>query len=645
MSKRTESFSPHGQPLRTASPTSKIPNEFTSLPVAYPFTVCCCAHSAIPKRKIFPTVEKLLQYTNFLLSKPVEEVPVIWIDVDTKSIHLRRRAWEELTKCSTAATEGSITGKPKEDQRKDIGKTWERSNGGGGSWGAAAFSRTSSSPDPLPEASGFISSPSSFFSLSHPPVLAITLSESDMYEIIDPCDADVLELVGPAAGSSDSVLADRLPCIRGVITCTPDPEPRKCSASLFSHSGAGGGGGRESSSLAGTSWGERGVEWEETGSLSGEKYTMGEVEKSVSSIISQVKREDTDHPDVYRGGLPYENGEERDRHGEEEEEEERKRRSDSRMLRSGSVTGGSVPWCSFVASRRVLLTFHAMTFAAIRVMEQSLSALSLATATNTTVRHHHKDGGGGRARSEEGVDSIRQDETHQREARRRFSPLLPSTASLLSKLICTSSEARVVDPTALLSEVDCIDEMVLLIAPGDQDQPDLLRRVALLRRRISEDRSTLYMKEKLLHSFMAPSVRIAIASSSEEDCRMAEEVRKALKIITQVADRLDDARDTLNQANLNFVTGVSMRISQSSSNMDFKMQVLSQVAVICLPLNLVASIFGMNCTIPFMTDNYPSLTTFWVIISLMVLWCAICSIPSIRSMMRGNQHKAIVSTE
>lgn len=220
---------------------------------------------------------------------------------------------------------------------------------------------------------------------------------------------------------------------------------------------------------------------------------------------------------------------------------------------------------------------------------------------------------------------------------------LLSPSIVLATLVAYTSEMMLPDPTALLSEVDCIDEMVLLIAPGERDQPDLLRRVALLRRRISSFRGVLYLKEKLLRELVTPSMRGSFVS-----CDMHQVMpiyKEALDKNTQVADRLDDARDILNQANLNFVTGVSMRMSQSSANMDFKMQILGQVATICLPLNLIASIFGMNCEVPWQSDTHDNLHAFWGILGVMVAWIIICSIPTIRELMHGNAAKAIVPTD
>ncbi|CAD2222435.1 MGT2 magnesium transporter [Angomonas deanei] len=197
--------------------------------------------------------------------------------------------------------------------------------------------------------------------------------------------------------------------------------------------------------------------------------------------------------------------------------------------------------------------------------------------------------------------------------------------TLLVVLLCIVAECNLPDPTLLLSQVDCIDEMVLLIAPGSEDQPDLLRRIALLRRNIATTSALLYSKERLLLELTLPAAKVLLRSSvfennhpniSQNNNNTNEEPyylllnAQTLEKVAALTQRVEDARDTLNQSNINFVTGVSMRMSQSSASMDFKMQILGQVATMCLPLNLIASIFGMNCKVPFQSDEYDNLGAF-----------------------------------
>lgn len=583
---------------------------FTSLPFkvycAYTFpssTFCSFSLSSIQKPKSFASVKALMQYVRFLFSKEVREVPVIWIDVQTKNLSLRHQVWKEMTQFYAPM---------------DGGKTMVEEG--------AVLSFCSSLHTPASPASA------SFQSMQ-PPVIPVTLSEDNLREVLDPCDTDVLELVGHST-SAGRIVVEGCPCIRGVVSCIEDVEQQKRGATFPNGSRSAAAETWDDHKMHMTVEEERGYhdgggsgEWRSSTAMMEESRRCGESPTTLADLndgFTYQGEEEEGRNDILYPGHTKESVE------EEDDMQNSNSYKESRMFTISHVP----PWCSFVASRRVLLTFHEVAFVGLQLLQQTLSSLSVAAGAAC---------GGGVGEDVNGTFSATPH--HRRGGRASLSTVLPSTASLLGKLICVTSEARLGDPTSLLSEVDCLDEMVLLIAPGDQDQPDLLRRVALLRRRISTDRSTMYLKEKLLHSFMATSVRTAITSSLQEDQLIAGEVRKALKIIIQMGDRLDDARDTLNQANLNFVTGVSMRISQSSSNMDFKMQVLSQVAVICLPLNLVASIFGMNCTIPFLNSSYPSLTTFWVIIALMVGWCFVCMIPTIRSVIRGNRQKAIVPTD
>lgn len=121
--------------------------------------------------------------------------------------------------------------------------------------------------------------------------------------------------------------------------------------------------------------------------------------------------------------------------------------------------------------------------------------------------------------------------------------------------------------------------------------------------------------------------------------------REAMEKVALIADRLDETRKVLNQANLNFVQGVAMRMSQSSAGLDFKMQILGQMATICLPLNFFLGLQGMNCVIPLQCDFYPTLAPFWGVVAIMIGWAMICSIPTIRCIIRGTRPRSIVPAE
>ncbi|KEG09082.1 MGT2 magnesium transporter [Trypanosoma grayi] len=205
-----------------------------------------------------------------------------------------------------------------------------------------------------------------------------------------------------------------------------------------------------------------------------------------------------------------------------------------------------------------------------------------------------------------------------------YAPL--RAAWVLATLVDFVTETFVPDPASVLAQVDALDEMVLHIS-DEQDQPDLLRRVALLRRRISTQRTLLYRKERLVRQLLMPLMRTSFVAQDDD---IADLYKHTLVSVVHVAERLDNARDLLNHSNMNFVAMVSMRMSQDSARMDVKMQVLTQVATICLPLSLVASIFGMNVTVPW--EQTGELNAFWGIIGFMVLWLVVCLIPTLMNL-------------
>ncbi|RNE97697.1 MGT2 magnesium transporter [Trypanosoma rangeli] len=163
--------------------------------------------------------------------------------------------------------------------------------------------------------------------------------------------------------------------------------------------------------------------------------------------------------------------------------------------------------------------------------------------------------------------------------------------------------------------------MVMLVAPGRSDQPDLLRRISMLRRRMSAENARLYLKEKLLQELMGPTMRTTFVS--HDPCVM-QAYREVFAELSQVLERMEVARDSLNHVNLNFVNAVSMRMSQASAGFDLRMMFISQITTICLPMNLIASFFGMNCKVPWSADDVPNLNCFWSVVGIMCAWALIC---------------------
>ena len=218
---------------------------------------------------------------------------------------------------------------------------------------------------------------------------------------------------------------------------------------------------------------------------------------------------------------------------------------------------------------------------------------------------------------------------------------LMSTGWVMSTLVDFVVEAFLPDPISLLNEVDTVDELVLCFASSQGNQSDLLRRVALLRKKISTLRHQLFEKEKFLQQLLSPAMRSIFVSKNH---RNAEQYKHTLGQIEHVGGRLDSARDVLSQANSNFVSGVSMQLATTSNQMNGKMQLLSFVTTLCLPLNIITGAFGMNVRVPFqVSEREDSIVAFLVIVG-MLLFLVLLATPKMYSLFKAISKKGVTAT-
>uniref|UniRef100_A0A0A9YSA2 Scarecrow-like protein 8 n=1 Tax=Lygus hesperus TaxID=30085 RepID=A0A0A9YSA2_LYGHE len=146
--------------------------------------------------------------------------------------------------------------------------------------------------------------------------------------------------------------------------------------------------------------------------------------------------------------------------------------------------------CSIVSSERLIITMHSGGFAGLAECMQKMMHTNWHDKPNATNANHT-------------IDSARYIKNKIKQS---------FTATVLSTLVAFTSENMLPDPTSLLNEVDSIDEMVLLIAPGERDQPDLLRRIAALRTRVACLRRHIYTKEKVVQDCISPAMQSCFVS-------------------------------------------------------------------------------------------------------------------------------------
>eukprot|EP00796_Vickermania_ingenoplastis_P001647 gene1647-1015_t len=242
-----------------------------------------------------------------------------------------------------------------------------------------------------------------------------------------------------------------------------------------------------------------------------------------------------------------------------------------------------------------------------------------------------------------------------------------STSSFLASLLLpTACYAFSPDTTALLSEVDSMDSMMPMIVPEcESDQADALRRVLYLRRRLTVHRRLLFQKLQLVELFHAPQVRtfagfvlhsladaetaVGNAAASGQGCRLccsgaapeserdgqedeeemdghplsptrtSTNLTSAFSIysplfasLESILLKLHTARTILGNTTIIYTTSVTNRNNQDSNNTDEFNILLNLIAMIVIPLNIVACHWGMNCYVP--GKDSTSLTTFWLIV-------------------------------
>jgi Mg2+ and Co2+ transporter CorA len=263
------------------------------------------------------------------------------------------------------------------------------------------------------------------------------------------------------------------------------------------------------------------------------------------------------------------------------------------LQRGGLEPSTSRTVVSLVAFSDVCVTVHQQPYAGHRLTLQTLHGL-----TSRRKRSHASPGAPLNAATP-GVG--------KRPVSRRTRLTIGTIVATLIESVVT---ATLPDPTACLAEVDRIDEMVLLVT---KDSRDLLRRIARVRRVLSAHRSHLFRKERFLQQFTSPALKATFISGLN-----AEQYRHVLGEVFHIAERLEAARDVLTQANSNFVSHISLQMSKVSNQMNLKMKTLAQVTTVCLPLNIITGMMGMNVQVPYSAQMHPdTLVPFGIIIVIM----------------------------
>eukprot|EP01062_Namystynia_karyoxenos_P053308 TRINITY_DN43120_c0_g1_i2.p1 TRINITY_DN43120_c0_g1~~TRINITY_DN43120_c0_g1_i2.p1 ORF type:complete len:794 (+),score=231.96 TRINITY_DN43120_c0_g1_i2:87-2384(+) len=138
------------------------------------------------------------------------------------------------------------------------------------------------------------------------------------------------------------------------------------------------------------------------------------------------------------------------------------------------------------------------------------------------------------------------------------------------------------------------------------EMEDLQQRMGSVRRHIMELRRTVVSKEMLIKKNQLDSLAT---------------FRDVQDHLTQMLERLDNARDVLTQAASNHLSHASFEAAIGANETNEVMKKLSILASVFVPMTLVCSMFGMNVKVPWQDVN--STRPFWAILGSFAVLAAL----------------------
>ncbi|KAI7855279.1 hypothetical protein BDC45DRAFT_505818 [Circinella umbellata] len=193
----------------------------------------------------------------------------------------------------------------------------------------------------------------------------------------------------------------------------------------------------------------------------------------------------------------------------------------------------------------------------------------------------------------------------------------------------TDSFAPLIQHTEI--EVDSIDDLVLVLSGSEQ--ADMLRRIGACRKSVMQLLRLLGSKADVIRSLIK---RYDDKSKiTKSDYKHTKEIRKVQHEVTLYLGDIQDHILTmlqnvnhydliLGRAHRNYLGQISIEMSQAGNTTNEMVNRLTFLATIVVPLNLVASLWGMNVHVPGQDHN--DLTWFfWIVLGMFMYIVAMVS--------------------
>lgn len=193
-----------------------------------------------------------------------------------------------------------------------------------------------------------------------------------------------------------------------------------------------------------------------------------------------------------------------------------------------------------------------------------------------------------------------------------------TTGWVMASLIEFVIQSYLPDPKAIYADIGATEELVTELSTNDTNLYDehkaMLKRIGYQLRYLSDSRQLLLDKERLLRQLLSPLIRLTFISKYR---MIADQYDYMLEQVYHHVQHIDTAKEMLSQINGNFANALTIYMTSVADRKNDRLAVLSRVASICLPLNLITGLMGMNCTVPFQTDD--SEETPWAFIGIIIL--------------------------
>jgi len=179
-----------------------------------------------------------------------------------------------------------------------------------------------------------------------------------------------------------------------------------------------------------------------------------------------------------------------------------------------------------------------------------------------------------------------------RRLERVYRSSVESTAWIIHALLDSITDSLLPVVNATATEVDALEELIFVLSGSEHR--DLLKRMGMTRRRLSFLRQRLWSKRDILMSLIGKDWQVFANINLQ-----IPYLRDVYDHVVTLLHRVEAASDMLASLQNTYLANVQIDVAEAGNESNLVMKNLTAVGAIILPLQLVASLWGMNCQVPF----------------------------------------------